>query len=68
MIAESLTPKPGIREQYLPEGDIDRSPAQRAQKVTEGDLQAICYTNKRGAPYSASCIKSMLKGRSLNSN
>ncbi len=26
------------------------------------------YTNKRGAPYSASCIKSMLKGRSLNSN
>jgi hypothetical protein len=26
------------------------------------ELQAMGYTNKRGAPYSASCVKSMVEG------
>jgi hypothetical protein len=37
----------------------------RATKITTrhcAQLQAMGYTNKRGAPYSALCVKSMVEG------
>src|SRR5438876_6747245 len=49
MIAESLTPKPGIREQNLPGGDI------RKPRSTAGSLVRVVTGIRRlpGAPVSA---------------
>src|SRR5262245_16363126 len=47
-----------------------RSPKGHRRSLREiaRELMEMGYTNKRGAPYSASCIKSMLKGPSPCSN
>jgi hypothetical protein len=47
-----------------------RSPKGHRRSLREiaRELMEMGYTNKRGAPYSASCIKSMLKGPSPYSN
>jgi hypothetical protein len=41
-----------------------RSPKGHRRSLREiaRELQAMGYINKRGAPYSASCVKSMLSG------
>jgi DNA invertase Pin-like site-specific DNA recombinase len=43
-----------------------RSPKGHRRSLREiaRELQAMGYTNKRGAPYSASCVKSMVEGPS----
>jgi len=43
-----------------------RSPKghRRSLRAIAQELRAMGYTNKRGAPYSASCVKSMVKGPS----
>jgi DNA invertase Pin-like site-specific DNA recombinase len=47
-----------------------RSPKGHRRSLREiaRELMEMGYTNKRGGPYPASCIKSMLKGPSHNSN
>jgi len=43
-----------------------RSPKgpRRSLRAIAHELQAMGYSNRRGAPYSASCVKSMVEGPS----
>jgi hypothetical protein len=41
--------------------------AERSLREIARELMAMDYTNKGGDPYSASCVKSMVDGRALNS-